>query len=486
MASPPKWFPNSWITGAVSACLFGTVIFSAIIAQDPASWKMETLLLKNGARIEGLLLEETKTGFRFRQVIRKSGSPTITGTEVYSRAEVASIERLNETEKTELTRKLDEFDKQRQLFLASLRQLDLASPRSSIEGLKLKPVTWPENTSHSGWAFESQYFDLRTDLREPLAALMALQLEEVFRACTRVIPPRIDGKPTRIQVWAERDRYLEAISRKNASLAHPAVFDPLANRILAGTELARLESESAEIRKHHSSQSALLSKRESEISKAMGGRIPAEYQEQFTKSRREIRDAESRNDQTIRQARQNLLQVLNHEAIHAYLINWVFPANTYSLPRWLNEGLAQVFETAFVEAGELRANWPDQKRLAAVRALIAQNRFPSLKRTLAGAPDHFLAMAEPNPEDRETSREAYLSSWIVTYYLVFEKRLLPGPKLDDYLKALANAADPVAAFEQWTGEPLARFEEGIRIWITKLRPDGTTVQEDVSPVKPAK
>lgn len=475
--------PFTGIARLVAYGVTALAVCGLAFAQDSPAWKMDALQLKNGARIEGLLIETTATGYRFRQVIRKSGSPTITGTEDYSLAEVESVEPLNQADRDELLRKLADLDKQRQLFLASLKQLDQNGKPSAIEGLTLKPIFWPENAQSKesdphGWAFDSKYFELRTDLREPIAVLMALQLEEVFRACEHVIPARIQGKATSILVWADRSGFVQATAKRNASLAHPAVFDTAANRIMAGTDLAKFEAEGFAIRTHHAGELALLSQRETEISKAMGGRIPPEFQDQFAKSRREIREAEQRNDQTIRQARQHLLQVLNHEAIHAYLINWVFPPTTQPLPRWLNEGLAQVFETAFIEAGELRANWPDPKRLAAVRRLLTENHFPPLKRTLSTATDHFLVMTAQAAAEREASREAYLSSWVLTYYLLFEKRLLSGAKLDQYLADLAASRDPIEAFEKWTGEPLDRFEQKLGQWIGKLRPDGTTAGDE--------
>jgi len=461
----------------LASLLFGIGLVSfapaRLVSQEPSPWKMEALLLRNGARIEGLLLEETEQGYRFRQVLRKSGSPTITGTEDYGRNEVASIERLGAADREELKRKLADLDRQRQLFLASIKQLDSTSEKSTIEGLKLRPRDWMGRKDRPGWEFQSQFFELQTDAREPIAALMALQLEEVFRAISRLIPSRIAGKPTLIQVWSNRNEFLEAVSQRSPSLAHPALFDAGANRILVGTELARIEKESQAIRTHHQSQIQGLNQRELEIARAFGGKLTQEYQDLFRRMRREVRDAEIQNDSMVRKGRNHLMQVLNHEAIHAYLVNWVFSPTSQPLPRWLNEGLAQVYETAFIEAGELRANWPDPIRLAAVRTLLKEGRFPALGRILTGTPDHFLARSTAKQDEILASSEAYLASWMLTYYLVFEKRLIPGNSLDAYLSRLAKEGNPLEAFEAWTGEPVRVFEPKWRAWIQSVKPDGS-------------
>src|SRR6516225_9397706 len=58
-----------------------------------------------------------------------------------------------------------------------------------------------------------------------------------------------------------------------------------------------------------------------------------------------------KNDGLFKEATRHLFQTLYHEAFHAYLVNFVYPPEDGEAPRWLNEGLAQIFETAIVEAG---------------------------------------------------------------------------------------------------------------------------------------
>lgn len=463
--------------------LFFVVISIASVPSQTPPQDMDQIDLVNGRTLEGLLLEETPLLVKMRLVSRKSGRPTLTSTEEFRRDEVRFVRHLPTEAREELARKLKELDNQRDLFLASLRLLDAAPPLGvlpsrGIEGIRPTPVAWEDDPNQTAWAFESPYFSLATNLREPLAVLVSLQLEEVFRAISNLFPPRLSGKPTRIRIWSDQPGYLRAVNRGQASLDHPAVFDSLANRILAGTELARLEGESTDLRRHHAKQLGILNLREVEIQKAMGGRIPADFAKLAVRARRELRDADQKNDQAIRQSRNQLLRILNHESIHAYLGNWVYDQKKQPLPRWLNEGLAQVYETGVIEAGELRADWPDSIRLAGVRQLIREGKFPSLRRILADSPDHFLVRltGEAGTTSRESSREAYLASWILTYHLTFGKRLLPGQKVDQYLETLAKNEGKeaaITAFETWTGMALEDFEKTMLDYVGRLRPDGS-------------
>jgi len=472
--------------GRFSPFLLFIFLSTNLSAQTPSP-DLDQVELTNGRVLGGLVLEETPSQIRFRVVSRKSGRPTLTSTETFSRTDIRSVKRLSDPARESLVRKLADLDRQRELFLANLRQLDRpADKKLIIDGIRPTAVAWEDDPNQTAWAFDSQFFILTTNLREPLAVLVTLQLEEIFRAISNLIPPKIPGRPTRIRIWADQAGYLRAVARDQPNLEHPAFYDPLTNRILAGTDLARIESEAADLRIHHAKQLGILTQRESEIQKAMGGRIPPDFADIATRSRREIRDADQKNIQAVRQSRTRLLQILNHEAIHAYLGNWVYDRQNRPLPRWLNEGMAQVFETGLIEAGEIRADWPDPARLSGVRQLIRDGRFPPLRKILADSPDHFLVRNDStsnNPEtdpygqsEREASREAYLASWILAYHLTFGLKKIPGPEFDQYIESLAKAkgkAENFAAFEAWTKMDMDTFEKGMMDFIGKLRPDGS-------------
>ena len=83
--------------------------------------------------------------------------------------------------------------------------------------------------------------------------------------------------------------------------------------------------------------------------------------------RAEMEKVAKANEAAFERATRQLFQTLYHEAFHAYVGNFVYPPAGKDhpdcpgeLPRWLNEGMAQVFETAIFEAGELRIGHADR------------------------------------------------------------------------------------------------------------------------------
>jgi hypothetical protein len=146
---------------------------------------------------------------------------------------------------------------------------------------------------------------------------------------------------------------------------------------------------------------------------------------------------------------------------------------TGELPRWLNEGLAQMFETAVVEAGELRADWPDPRRLEQTKDwLKGKNGGPlvALSDLLVSGKDAFLAS---HSDHRGAAERAYLTSWALAYYLTFERRLIGTPALNKYLIALNSGGDPRAAFVSLVGQELEAFEKQWHAYLLRLLKDGT-------------
>jgi hypothetical protein len=175
--------------------------------------------------------------------------------------------------------------------------------------------------------------------------------------------------------------------------------------------------------------------------------------------------------------------VLYHEAFHSYVGTFVYPAlkpeevkagkGPGELPRWLNEGLAQVFETSVVEAGELRADTPDRDRLGRVKDWLRAkngNTLMPLTELLTAGKTTFLAS---HADQKAAANRAYLTSWALAYYLTFERRMVGSEAFRKYLTAVNSGEDARQAFAKLVGKEPAAFEKDWHAYLLRLQPDGT-------------
>jgi hypothetical protein len=158
---------------------------------------------------------------------------------------------------------------------------------------------------------------------------------------------------------------------------------------------------------------------------------------------------------------------LYHEAFHAYLENFVYPHEQFDVPRWLNEGLAQVFEEGLLELGTLRLDAPGRKRLMALQADLAGNTPLSLPDVLMADAQTFLVY---HRTEAQTSQRHYLYSWGLAHYLAVREPILESARLDRYVKGASLQSDSVARFEQLVAMPLAQFEQRWRADMLALKP----------------
>ena len=154
------------------------------------------------------------------------------------------------------------------------------------------------------------------------------------------------------------------------------------------------------------------------------------------------------------EATARLFALLYHEAFHAYVATFVYPPlkaddvragkGTGELPRWLNEGLAQIFETAVVEVGELRADRPDPDRLQRTKDRLKGKNggaLVPLGDLLTTGRDAFLAT---HADQKLASDRAYLTCWALGHYLTFDRRLIGTDAFNKYLVAMNGGGDSEA------------------------------------------
>jgi hypothetical protein len=160
---------------------------------------------------------------------------------------------------------------------------------------------------------------------------------------------------------------------------------------------------------------------------------------------------------------------LYHEACHAYLANYVYPDGDYQVPRWLNEGLAQVFESGQLDGDTLRIDAPDRPALLAVQSMIERGEPLPLEELLWSDQTDFLTS---HGEAGGRARQIYYLSWALTYYLTFlgEKPLWGTAQLDAYVTPDERGLSPTSRFVALVRMPVERFSESWRDALQRLKP----------------
>jgi len=432
------------------------------IARADEEWQFDLLRLKNGTTFPGMLLEENGNTIKFRCVRRSPGSPTVVITTSFNRHEIDRIEKLDA--------------KNREILDGRLKALDPTGKGEStrMEYLELEAVLWLKDGDPPGLRYGSEHFVLISNAREDIVRRAAVRLEQIYAAFGRYLPPRRqNGKPTTIYLVRSLDEYQVLLTNQGRNIFHPALYDAQRNQILCASDLQRLGDELEHVRKKHRQILDQLKDNEADLNRLYKGKIPAAIREPIQNKRQEIYNANVKNDGLFKEATRHLFQTLYHEAFHAYLVNFVYPPEDGEAPRWLNEGLAQIFETAIVEAGELRAGHADPERLGRLKAIGRKGEFLALGELLESGPKNFLVN---HTSDLKISDRYYLHSWALAFYLTFDCRLLGTPGMDQYIQSLKRGTDPSEAFQKLVGMPLGRFEKEFHRYVLKLRPDGSTAQ----------
>ena len=462
------------VVGLAIATLLGSLAAGRPAAQPNglSNWSFDELVLKNGAKFQGLILSEAPDVIRFRSVSRLPGRPAVTLTSLFTRAEVAKVNRLSEAD--------------REVLRARLADLDPSGEgeRRRMESLELVRSDWL-GAEGGAQRYHSDYFTLTSTGSEEFIRRSAVRLEQIYTAFARFLPPTTeDARPTQILLATNKAEYRAMLGPLADSLQlHPAVFEPGTNRVLCGHELKQLATDLQAALIHHSQQLVSLEKYTAEVRRLYKRPELDRHLAAAETERKRVWAADRANGEKFDDATRLVFAVLYHEAFHAYVGTFVYPPlkpdevkagrGTGELPRWLNEGLAQAFESAFVEAGELRADFPDRDRLARAQARLrgkGGEPLVPLSDLLVTGKDAFIAS---HTDQKATAGRAYLTSWALAYYLTFERRLIGTDPFREYLAAVNSGGDPRAAFAKLVGQDLAAFEKEWHGYLSRLRPDGT-------------
>jgi hypothetical protein len=436
--------------------MFHATLLALTLAQlpaGPAPWRLDEITRTNGAKLVGLILDDSAAGVRFQVVNRSPGRPTVTFTTTVFPNEIAGIKKLADADRALLRERLADLDPKG------------VGERQRMDALDLKPADWLGRPG-AAKRYDSDHFVLVSSAPEEITRRAAVRLEQIYTAYSRFLPPRhAAGRPTTVLLAPDPAEYRELVG----PVLNPAVFDPAANRIVLGTNLRRLGEELNKVRLYHEQQLATLKKYEDDLRKLY--KQPAELERHLRIVREErgrIAKAEKENDAAFDKAAQRPFALLYHESFHAYASNFAFPAATGELPRWLNEGLAQIFETAILEAGELRVGHADADRLGRAQSLLKAGRLVPITELLKAGKESFVAL---HADQKAASDRTYVTAWVVAFHLTFEKRLLGTERFDAYVSA-ASRGDPVPAFEALVGGDAAGYEAELYAYLEKLMASG--------------
>lgn len=154
---------------------------------------------------------------------------------------------------------------------------------------------------------------------------------------------------------------------------------------------------------------------------------------------------------------ENLWQVLAHEGFHQFL--------GYELglqvPVWLNEGMAQYFETSYVWGGRLQTGSISKAKLRAAQHFIQMQQSPALSELIQMDRASFYAK----------SQVTYPMSWALVYYLMTrDGTTYRFSTFRRYLQDLKFGKDEIASFQGRFGRDSVQWQRDFERFVMQLQP----------------
>ncbi|HEY1065870.1 MAG TPA: hypothetical protein VGE52_07165 [Pirellulales bacterium] len=441
--------------------------------------RLETLTLKSGETFSGWVKEETDAQVRFKVLLREPNKAPSLKTRSFAKKHIDKLERLDADDRAMAERSVDRW----------LREVRGRARSDGPVPLRLTRTLGPAT-----WEYDGAQFSVQSTSDEATVRAVAMRLEQRWAALTALIPPvREPAEPLRIVIWGSSEEYQAQLRTLGASLSHRAFYAPADHLIVARTDLGRVSAEIQKIKAEHAqvmadfkrqAEELRLAQREEYRVLATRGATTAEIAEYQRLRGKQLRDeqqmisqrittSERLNDETLVDLADQTFRDLYHEVFHAYLESCVFPQNRFDVPLWLNEGLAQTFETARIVDGRLSTDAGPSRRGAAQR-LAADLLGPdplTLADVLRAGTERFLHVAPLDvARDRRAAAEAaryYLYAWGLADYLTYQCKLVSTETLTEYVTRFEDdPRSPVERFERLMGRPLAEVE---REWTEHIR-----------------
>lgn len=434
-----------------------------------------------GRVLRGLVVAENIDSVDFMEIRRPPGRPMFLIMQWrYPLDKVEDIVHLPEADRQALTKRVDSFiegDRSAPIELSRVGEGDAATWHCEITTLL------PSDSGATGKLIVDSTAEEQTTRQS------ILRIEQIFAAYSEILPPRRahPAAPLQINLFGAMQQYHGFLEPFGLRIENPAVYIPSKNLLAAGSELSSYAEQLKAVRKRHDElrqeSNALGVKMREYLVQfrkelAAGGyskedqtKFSRAVDARFKKEQQDLEDqisaAERRNGGEFNRVTQRMFVRLFHEAFHAYLENYVYPQEDHDVPRWLNEGLAQVFEGGQLESGSLRLDAPDAGRLKRLQDDLRSPQVLSLTELLNAPEARFLVS---HSDTGQASQRYYLYSWGLAYYLAFRQPLLETPALDRYVDPVSATLSPVERFEKLVGMRLSEFEPLWRTEMLKMKP----------------
>jgi hypothetical protein len=460
---------GSAIAGESAAPLQSPAATASAEPREPdRDWKLETLELKDGTSYAGFVQATRQHEIEFVEILLPPGKPMFAVVRPMEPRLVAKIVRLSAAEHHQLVERFQEFRN-----------------RARIEAGRMDAVTLtPEARQGTPcWSYAGDWFALESRADEGLTRRCVVRIEQVFRAYRQLLPPRVQpAAPLRILLFGSMEDYRTYVEQLGLKIETSGFFVPDQNMLVAGSDLepfarrlAQVRAKNAQVRRQYETLKAGFPKRLEGLMKDLQLRgfnaaeidqevklRTAVWQREYDAEMARLDRLEQQNEASFGDVTRHMFAQLYHEAWHAYVENYVYPQRQGALPRWLNEGLAQIFENGQLEGDALRIDAPDRDRLKRLQAELKRAQPLELIEVLTATESDFLTV-----RDSAASARRYLYSWGLAYDLTFHRNLLRSQSLDPYV-VNQDSYGPAARFTRLTGLPLGKFEQQWRQTMREL------------------
>jgi len=435
---------------------------------DNEKWPMEEVLLQDGTKLRGLIESESRHAVDFLEIHRPPGRATYLVGRIIDRRDIDQIHPLPADQRKQL---------QERIFLQR-RGLRAEFEMGQMSRVDLTTVN---NGGMTFYHYSGDWFEFDSTAAKTITQRCVVRLEQMFMAYRYVLPPRRDADavvPFRIVLFGSNEQYFHYLRQQQVSIVNPSYFDVSNNLVVVGSDVNRIQKQveratarhnevltdyqdhEAEFREQLTQLNMQLQKEKIEEKErvAILNAARARWREEFRDIASRISVAERKNRALLDDTIDQLLKRLYHEAFHAYLENYVYDSETYDVPRWLNEGLAQIFEVGILDGGRLRVDAPRGELLAKLQNDLQSDAPLRISDVLAADQVKFLV---PHRSELSTSRRHYLYSWGLAYFLAFQQPTLTGDAMDQYVDRRGELLGPQLRFSRLIDMPLDQFE---RIW----------------------